>query len=338
MSDANAGGQGPDAPPKPDAGESRLRKKRRRRGTLGAFLGLLAGIGGLAGSRLGNLWIAFDVFSQFTVQFAFVTIAFLIGLFMPRAKLLFAFVVLIVCLVGYGMWPHYLSGSPREVGRLEAGQRALKVAHFNTWYDNRQIDAVRGEIERIGADVITLVEVGPAKKPLLDALRSLYPHQANCFDKDFCNQAILSKLPIADSSSEVAWAGPPYIRAKLGPEAGNVTIIGVHTIRFPHSRAQFRQVAALADLAAAEKGNLVVMGDFNATPFSRILRTLTDRGRLTRLTDLPTWPARLELPQVAIDHIFVSAGIKPILSQQIGEAAGSDHYPVYMTVAVPLGP
>lgn len=325
-------------PPGPDAGESRPPKKRRRRGTLGAFFGLLIGVAGLVGSRLGNLWIAFDVFSQFTVQFAFVAIAFLIGLFMPRAKLLFAFVVLILCLVGYGMWPHYLSGSPREVGRIEAGQRALKVAHFNTWYDNRQVDAIRGEIERISADVITLVEVGPAKKPMLEALKPLYPYQVNCFDKDFCNQAILSKLPIIASSSEVGWAGPPYIRATFGPEAGNLTVIGVHTIRFPHSRAQYRQVVAFSDIASAEKGNLVVMGDFNATPFSRILRTLTDRGRLTRLTDLPTWPARLELPQVAIDHIFVSAGIKPILSQQIGEASGSDHYPIHMTIAVPLGP
>ena len=49
------------------------------REALSASLGLLLGIAGLAASRLGQLWIAFDVFSQFTLQFGVVAVAFAIG-------------------------------------------------------------------------------------------------------------------------------------------------------------------------------------------------------------------------------------------------------------------
>ena len=46
----------------------------------------LLGLGGLMASRLGQLWIAFDVFSHFTVQFGIVAVAFAAGRVMPRAR------------------------------------------------------------------------------------------------------------------------------------------------------------------------------------------------------------------------------------------------------------
>jgi endonuclease/exonuclease/phosphatase family metal-dependent hydrolase len=63
---------------------------------------------------------------------------------------------------------------------------------------------------------------------------------------------------------------------------------------------------------------------------------LQDGANLTRLTYLPSWPSRLGLPQIAIDHIFVSAGLEPLEAAVIGEPAGSDHYPVSARIAVPV--
>ena len=51
---------------------------------------------------------------------------------------------------------------------------------------------------------------------------------------------------------------------------------------------------------------------------------------------LSTWPAQAGLPQIAIDHIFISPGLKLIEAAQIGEPGGSDHYPVSARIAVPL--
>ena len=329
-----AGGTAAHAPDQPEP----AKKKRRARGRLECELGILLGAGGLIGSRLGHLWIAFDVFSQFTLQFVLVTIAFVIGWLMPRAKLLVAFLIVIAGLAGIGAWPHLASRVPRTLGSAAAGEKDIRVASFNTWYSNQNVGAVQAEIERLDADVITLMEMGANKKPMLEALKGRYPFQVNCYTVDFCNLAILSKFPFIDSEARVGWDGPPMIRAKLGPDMGGLTVMGVHTIRFPHSRAQLRQVMALSDLIETLPGPKLVMGDFNATPFSRIIDTITGRTGLQRLSNLPSWPSTIGLPQVAIDHIFVSSAIHATESQRIGEPSGSDHFPVSLRIAIPLAP
>lgn len=323
------------APEQPD--DEALRRKRRRRGGFECKLGLLLGLCGLAASRLGQLWIAFDVFSQFTLQFGVVTLAFLIGWAMPRARLLTAFVVLVSGIVAIGAWPHVASREARVLAEAQSGERSLKVASFNTLWVNQDADAVKAEIERLDADVITLIEMGPAKRRILGELKGRYPYQAHCYDVDFCKFVVLSKLPITDTQSRGRWSGPPYIRVTLGAEAGRLTVFGVHTIRFPHSQAQFRHVTEIARLIEGTPGPRLVMGDFNATPFSRILQVLQDSANLTRLTNLPSWPSLAGLPQIAIDHIFVSPGIRQLEAERIGEPAGSDHYPVMTRIAVPLG-
>lgn len=323
----------PAAPADSDSGK----RKRRPSGRFECRLGLLLGVGGLIGSRLGHLWVAFDVFSQFTLQFGLVTAAFVVALVMPRAKLLTAFVLIILGLVGIGVWPHAATRYPLTLAAVPEGAKEIKVASFNSWYSNEQVAAVQAELERLDADVVTFIEVGLNKKPILAALKERYPYQVTCFNVDFCNLVILSKFPVADSEARVGWEGPPMMRAKMGPELGGLTVIAAHTIRFPHSRAQMRQVVALADLIETIPGRKLVMGDFNATPFSRVIETVVTRANLTRLTQLPSWPSRLGLPQVAIDHIFVSDGIVQTTTQGIGEPAGSDHYPIFMRIAVPLG-
>lgn len=327
----------PAAPEAPEVSDS-TKRKRRPSGRFECRLGLLLGLGGLVGSRLGHLWVAFDVFSQFTLQFGLVTAAFLVALFMPRAKLLTAFVLIILGLVGIGVWPHAATRYPVTLAAAPQGSREIKIASFNSWYSNEQTGAVLAELERLDADIVAFIEVGANKKPVLAALKERYPYQVTCFNIDFCNLAILSKFPVADSEARVGWEGPPMMRATMGSELGGLTVMAVHTIRFPHSRAQMRQVMALADLIETVPGRKLVMGDFNATPFSRVIETVVRRANLIRLSYLPSWPSSLGLPQVAIDHVFVSDGIVQTGSEGLGEPAGSDHYPVFMRIAVPLGP
>jgi endonuclease/exonuclease/phosphatase (EEP) superfamily protein YafD len=319
-----------------DAEAAAKRKRKRPKGYLGCILGLSIGLAGLAAARLGHLWVAFDVFSQFTAQFVFLVLAFGLGLFMPRGKVLTAVVFLVAMFAGYSMWPYYVSSHPSILSTIKEGERELRVASYNTWLDNDKIDEVKAEIERLDADVIVLVELGPNKRVLFDQLISRYPYQAKCSDPTHCNFGILSKYPLTKIGDRMIWAGPRYIRASLGPEFGGLSIYGVHTTRFPHSRAQFVQIQALVDELNTVTGRYVVMGDFNATPYSRVTQTLASQGNLQRLTTLPTWPARVGLPQISIDHAFVSTGIRQLESESIGNSAGSDHFPIYLKLAVPL--
>lgn len=315
----------------------RREKRRRGRGKFECELGILFAILGLIATRLGNVWIGFDVFSHFSLHFSLALIAFLIGRFMPRARLFTAMLVMLAGIVAIGVWPHVASLGAGTVGAPAAGEKVLRVAQFNTWYFNENIDAVGTEIERLDADIVTLAEFGPNKRPLLDRLKYKYPYQATCNRIDFCNLVVLSKHPFESDSARVEWEGPPYISVRFGPELGRLTVFGVHTIRFPYSRAQFKQVRALARLLASLPEPRLVMGDFNATPFSRILATFAEESGLTRVTDLPSWPAELELPQFAIDHIFIDEGMRTVSAESIGNPSGSDHFPVVVTIAVRTG-
>lgn len=321
------------------APEPQKPKRRKHRDWSGATIGLFLGVAGLFAARLGQLWIGFDIFAQFWMQFIFVTFASALGLASPRYKGLVAMVILSIMVIGYSVWPHYVSSNANPL--LEAigtNEKPIKVASFNTYQHNSDFDAIAREVVRLDPDVITLVEFGPEKAKTLDLLRQKFPFQETCWKLDDCDFAILSKTPLSDVSAMAFWEGPPFMSAKLGPEFGNVAIVGIHTNRFPHQRAQLKQVLAFVKRMESIQGRMIVMGDINATPFSRITQTIADGLNLERLTYLPTWPATYGFPQLAIDHIFVSSGIHALDHERIGEYAGSDHFPITMTLAVPTTP
>lgn len=310
--------------------------KPRHRQWSGVVLALLIGIGGLAAGRLGHLYPHFDVFSQFGLQFLTICVAFICAVFFSRFKTLVGLVFTVGLLALYSAWPHIVSRDlqPRDF-KLAAGERTLRVAHFNTFKNNLDYDAVAKEVLRLDADVVSLIEMtGNKKQVVLPKLLATYPYQFDCSSDLHCSQAIVSKYPFKESEGKGMWEGPPYVLAKLSGAFEGVTVVSVHTTRFPYSRAQLHQVRTLVKFLENFPGQKVVMGDFNATLFSRVLSTLENGAALQRITDLPTWPAQWQMPQLAIDHIFISEGFRVVGNEQIGDNVGSDHYPILATVAL----
>jgi endonuclease/exonuclease/phosphatase (EEP) superfamily protein YafD len=317
-----------------------LPRKLRHKQWSGAMLGLLIGVGGLVAGRLGHLYPHFDVFAQLGAQFVAMVIAFSIALFMVRYKGLIGVVLTTAMLIAYGAWPHLASAHLQQGPYiLSAGERVLRVAHFNTYTNNGNSQAIANEVLRLDADVATLIEMNDAKKKaVLTLLKARYPHNFDCTGVDYCDMVIVSKYPIMSAGGMSLWEGPPIIKAVLGGEMTGVTVVGVHTTRFPFSNAQLSQIRALVKKLDEMPGKLVVIGDFNATPFSRITQTLEQGASLMRVTELPTWPTLIALPQLAIDHAFISRDFRVVGNQQIGEAAGSDHYPIVLTLAFKPAP
>ncbi len=300
------------------------------------MFGLLFGVSGLVAGRLGQLYPHFDVFSQFGLQFSCICVAFIFAVFLPRFKTLAGIALSIALFALYGAWPHMVSGSLQAKGpyKLTEGEQVLRVGHFNTFKNNFNVDAIAQEVERLDADIVTLVEISDMKKQkLLPKLKNAYPYQFDCPPDHYCEQVIVSKIPFEGAVGQEIWDGPPFVSARLGGVYSGITVFGLHTTRFPHSRAQLKQIRAFTKLLENTPGEKIIMGDFNATPFSRVLSTLEEGAGLNRITDLPTWPAQWQFPQLAIDHIFVSQGFRVVGNEQIGNNAGSDHYPILMTLA-----
>lgn len=310
--------------------------KPRHRQWSGVVLALLFGIGGLTAGRLGHLYPHFDVFSQFGLQFLAICVAFIFAVFFSRFKTLVGIVFTVGLLALYSAWPHIVSSDLQTRNfNLAAGEQALRVAHFNTFKNNLDYDAIAQEVLRLDADVVSLIEMtGKKKQAVLPKLLATYPYQFDCSGDVHCSQAIVSKHPFKESEGKGMWEGPPYVLVKLRGAFEGVTIVSVHTTRFPYSRAQLHQVRTLVKFLENFPGQKVVMGDFNATLFSRVLSTLENGASLQRITDLPTWPAQWQMPQLAIDHIFISEGFRVVGNQQIGANVGSDHYPILATVAL----
>lgn len=311
------------------------RKKRKHVQWSGAFLGLLAGISGLVAGRLGLVWPAFDVFSQFGLQSIALTLAFATACLLPRRKAFIGVLLTLLFCLSYGLWGLASIGeTAKGPWTLMPGEKELRVAHFNLFVKNHDLSAISTEIGRLDADVITLIEFTPEKQPLLQMLRPLYPYQFDCIKQSACDFAILSKYPLASVDANIAWNGAPFILARLAGAMHGITVYGIHTTHFPDTVGQLSQISGLVKRLEAETGPLIVMGDFNATPYSRVARTLAKGADLVRLTNLPTWPSSFGIPQLAIDHIFASPDIRVLARQQIGNNAGSDHYPIVMTLAV----
>lgn len=297
-------------------------------------MGLIFGLLGLLAGRLGHLYPLFDVFAQFGAQFSMIVVAFSVAIFVPSYKGLTGAALAAVFAAIYGAWPHYVSrGNAAETAPLEPGEKLIRVAHFNTFADNLDNAAVAQEVIRLNADVVTLVEFEKPRVPVIALLTPTYPYHYACHDVPHCNIAVFSRYPIEGTSTKTNWRQPPFLRAKLGGELTGLSVYAVHSTRFPHSRWQLIQAEALVRETEAESDELLVMGDFNATPFSRITSVIERGAGLQRLTNLPTWPAFFGFPQLAIDHIFVSGGLRAISPQQIGNSAGSDHFPITMTLA-----
>ncbi len=319
------------------AGKQKSLAQRRHRsiGIAGCWVGMVVGVAGLLLGRMGHLWIAFDVFAQFTLQFAFVGLAFAIGMFMPRAKVMVSCAIFAALVIAYGLSPFMGNASVGEAKAGPAAAAGLKIASFNTWMENSDPPAVIAELQRMDADVVTLIEFGHNKQQFLPQLRSLYPYQADCAEDTHCNFVILSKVPLTTVSSQSIWEGPPYLHAVMGGKFKGLNVVAVHTTRFPHSRAQYKQMKALSVMLQGLPGSMLVMGDFNSTPYSRLAAILPMEVNLRRLTSLPSWPASFGLPQLAIDHVYVSQGIVELTPEQLGNPAGSDHFPISMQIEVP---
>ncbi|MEP6827471.1 MAG: endonuclease/exonuclease/phosphatase family protein [Aestuariivirga sp.] len=309
---------------------SRRRKRHREAG--GAVFILLLGLAGLFAGRLGLLWSRFDLFAQFTIQFYILAAAGAVGLFCPRVKGLVAGIVAVMLVFGYGAWPSLVV--PGVEKQLAAGETRLKVAQFNLGGERSDVDSIVASLKTLNADVVSLVEAQAERQDLLDKLKAQYPYQVNCFDQSGCEMAIVSKLPLSESKTIGAVPAAPIISASLGADYAGLVVIAVHTTRFPHITEQFTQFRYIAQALENKSGPLLVLGDFNATPQSRVLKEFAQRLGLKVNTYLPSWPATYGSPQLAIDHILTSSSLRALSAEEAGQSAGSDHLPIALVLGV----
>jgi endonuclease/exonuclease/phosphatase (EEP) superfamily protein YafD len=288
------------------------------------------------GSRVA--WI-FELASHFRVQYVVVAVVLAIVLAVQRQP---AWAAVLVACAALSAWPvlPYV-GSPVQSARAAAGRPTIKVLSANVLYHNHETGRFLDILRRESPDVVLLDEFTPEWRAKLDEVRKAYPYHLEQPRLDAFGIALYSRFEL-ESVRPFALGPTTAIEARLRTPAGDATVVGVH-LRSPGSprRAAVRnwQLRALADHVAAIPGPLIVMGDFNVTPYSPyytdwLARTgLTDTRRGRTLS--PSWPAFFPVLAIPIDHCAVSRDVTIIAHRGL-PAFGSDHYPILAELALPV--
>ena len=232
------------------------------------------------------------------------------------------------------------SASPALITKVAVRESAstLTVLALKSWRSHPDVDRLEQYLTTAPADVIVLSELDDTSGPMLARLRRIYPYQVHCSEAPSCGLALLSRLPLASyGSARIAPREPAFVWARL---PGALTIVGTH-LQHPALDPWLHQtqVSALAQFVRRIDGSLVLTGDLNTSPWSngfRLLRSETDLSPASLL--MPSWPAwPVALPQIALDHIFVSSDLG-VAATGTGPAVGSDHLPVWVQLERPMVP
>lgn len=333
------------------------------------FLALVSGFGELG--RFFPLLDTLNHFRPFTMVAAILLLAMAVLAYKRplRRQTAIWLILFTVAIQGVSLAPEIAQSAlsnAKATPHPAAKGDVLRVATLNVWGRNSRQQAAAEALVRLDPDIIVLQEVWQGQKPLVALLKKTHPHASDCVGVSLCNVAILSKVPLTNTKvyrPDFRGAGRwtvPVVRADLSVSRGRktfeTTLFATHLTwpnQVPLQKTQMEQLANAVKNAALDK--VVLIGDFNSTPWSYGLAYLEDLLTLQRVTHaLPTWPSALVpriqrlvrgrlagyglkpqplyAPFLPIDHAFIGDGFeaKSVSRHQI---PGSDHYAVVLDIA-----
>jgi endonuclease/exonuclease/phosphatase (EEP) superfamily protein YafD len=199
-------------------------------------------------------------------------------------------------------------------------------------------------------DLIALQEAQGNGEELRRILRAAgWRHEAHCPWRPGCNTVLLSRRPFVATSNFGQRIGAPAAWGSVRLGSGAVVPVVSAHLFWPLNRplrrwpppppAQVRQMEGLAQLARRlGPDDMILVGDFNSTPWAFALSRLEARSGLTRSSRaLWSWPAgpssglNLPAPVLPIDHVLAGTHWQ-VARLERGPALGPDHYPLSMTL------
>jgi len=304
---------------------------------LGLALMLIALVATILCAVAPRFWVA-DLAVHFRLQYVLIAVA----------------ACLILAVTGHGAWAtlafliaatQALISAPLVNAPVPAGSAtgapaaAFRVSALNVWYRNHQFQRVVDFAARESPDVILLAEVTAECEAALSVLTPQYAHRFATRGCRGTGLLLLSRWPMQAAVLPGFSDVEPAIVATLVIKERRVHLLCVHTswpIGPQWTVSRDRQLALIGDYARAHEGPLIVLGDLNISPFSRVFQELLSGSRLRSAAQgfgwQPTWPVFLPPAGIQIDHALVSAGVA-VVSFRRGAPVGSDHLPVVVDCA-----
>lgn len=229
-------------------------------------------------------------------------------------------------------------------------QGRLTVATANVEYNNLEPAALVASLLASNADLIAVQELNDAFWAEAGPLLAVYPYTALDGDPaDYPGGAgIFSRRPIR--VIEAASGEDPVLHRALAAATVGGREIGVASFHFdrPLVGPQEEQVLAFDRYALRLTEPRILLGDFNATPWSFAVDEIQRRGKVEIAPGLrrtwrrayPTPFFGIEIPAPfgnQIDHVFLSPGLG-VESIETFELPGSPHWGVKAVIQIPADP
>lgn len=312
----------------------------------------------------------FDLFNHLQLLLFFGTLtAALAALILGMRRWWKVFAVLGFAASAWAFVPEWLSSlSPRQPVSDVTTLKVMTHNIFGLNYDMARVDAA---IREEDPDIVALQEYFPEQAGLGQLLRDRYPYAVRCKGGKRANLGLYSKIPF---SEEMAAGECPenaqgtqrtaHIIVQFTLSTGtSFTLMTTHMDWPLPVERQHDEFAAAAEAVNSIEGPLVVVGDFNSTPWSYAMKTFEAVTGLKRETrNLITYPELFTVPPgvkrrlpflpiepktcgdecsadllrtqpfLPLDHVFQRGLI--VSELHVGQQTGSDHLPVIFTMSV----
>lgn len=306
--------------------------------TLGALLGLVGG---------GWFWWM-DLFNHFWMHYAAGFLVASVLLVLLRSRWMLAISVL---MLGLSLWQVWPMAWPTSVGGpYHEAPSDLRLLQFNVNTHGGDPAAVAAYLAEQDADIVFLQEVD--RRWLEALLDNIGPYEQviaeprtdnfgiACYVRSGQDRVTVSAAEIVEFGNVPAIALSLSVVHFFGDDAPrlDVPVLSVHTlppVNADYAQTRDEQLAAAGRWAREAGDHAVVIGDLNATPWSRPFNAMLEAGELHHHKGLgwqTTWPTSLPAPLgIPIDHCVHGRGWST-LQQRVGEPCGSDHRPLHVTL------
>ncbi len=288
-------------------------------------------------ASFAGLWIwQLDLLAHFRLQYVVLLSVGSAALVFTRRKVATGFVILGLLVNTALIVPLFLPTTPDDVSDDLSHGKPLRILSFNVKGFATDPEPVLEFLRRTDAELVFLHEANVDWEDYLAEGEVPFELTFPRREGSIFGTAVLSRRADAVRGLVLGPDQRVAVEVTLTHDDTQVQILGIHAyapVSKYYSDIRDRQFADVERWAQASPGPAIVIGDFNATSWSHAFPSdgLTDTAWGNGFQ--ATWPAGFEPFAIPIDHAVITSEWVT-LRRWLGPDLGSDHYPLFIDVAL----
>lgn len=282
-----------------------------------------------------------EILANFQLQYAWAFLFLIVCMILLKKPIWVALITAGFLINFITILPFYFQPAVQANPNERAGQ-PVSVMHVNINYQTTDFLPLQKLVSEINPDILVVVELPTINYQKVESLLPEYTTRFHIPGRARLGMAFFIKPQIKATFDKIYFSqyqDYPSIVAQLVDQVGQTYSFAL--IHPPPPITEKTQVirneilSGAALWAAAQANPTVILGDFNATSWSKVFQDMLVNGKLTdsRLGNglQPSWPEFLpEIFRIPIDHVLVRD--LAVVDRQILPDVGSDHLPVLIKI------